>query len=68
MNAGGGRRMNEEAVSPDVLCAAQWLADQHEPPKLAVPALKERFGLSTLEACKACTLANRFRIARRAFG
>lgn len=52
----------------DVTVAAQWLADQKEPPSGAVPILKAKFGLSALEACEACALAQQFRTVRRAFG
>jgi hypothetical protein len=45
-----------------------WLADQANPPRLAVPALKQRFGLTALEACQAIAMAARFRTLRRAFG
>ncbi|MCV3734991.1 hypothetical protein OCK02_02150 [Rhizobium sp. TRM96647] len=55
-------------ASPQVQTAAMWLADQAEPPRLAVPVLKERFGLSALEACQAIAIAERFRTLRRAFG
>ncbi|MAY61556.1 MAG: hypothetical protein CML29_05035 [Rhizobiales bacterium] len=48
--------------------AAMWLAEQQEPPKPAVPFLRRTFGLSTHEACEACSLANRFRINRRSLG
>lgn len=51
-----------------VIKAAQWLADAREPPPQAVPTLKQLFGLSALEACEACKLAQNFRIVRKAFG
>jgi len=51
-----------------VVVAAQWLADQQEPPPRVVPILRERFGLSALEACEACKLAQTYRTMRRAFG
>ena len=55
-------------ASPQVQTAAMWLADQANPPRLAVPALKQRFGLTALEACQAIAMAARFRTLRRAFG
>lgn len=60
--------MREPHSNPQVVVAAQWLADQKEPPPQAVPTLKEHFGLSALEACEACKLAQNFRIVRKAFG
>lgn len=45
--------------------AARWLRSQTVPPRLAVPALKERFGLSAVEACEAIAAA-RGRPVRRA--
>ncbi len=47
--------------------AAAWLADQNQPPKPIVPALRQRFGLSSLQATEACAMAERFRLLRRAF-
>jgi hypothetical protein len=46
--------------------AARWLADQHQPPKPIVPALRQRFGLSSLQATEACAMAQRFRMLRGA--
>lgn len=46
--------------------AARWLADQHQPPKPIVPALRQRFGLSGLQATEACAMAQRFRMLRSA--
>lgn len=60
--------MREPHQNPQVIVAAQWLADQKEPPPQAVPALKERFGLSALDACDACKLAHNFRLVRKAYG
>lgn len=53
---------------PSVIAAAQWLADEKEPPRIAVPVLREKFGLTALEACEAIRLAQNYRIVRRAFG
>lgn len=60
--------MREPHQNPKVTVAAQWLADQQEPPPQAVPTLKERFGLSALEACEACKLAQDFRLNRKVYG
>jgi hypothetical protein len=60
--------MRSPDASPHVIAAAQWLAEQKEPPAMAVPTLKAQFGLSALEACEAIRLAQNFRIVRRAFG
>lgn len=58
----------EHEHSAQVEQAAQWLADQANPPRPIVPALKSRFGLSAIECCEAAALAERFRMLRRAFG
>ncbi len=60
--------MREPHENPKVTVAAQWLGDQQEPPPKAVPTLKERFGLSALEACEACKLAHDFRLNRKVYG
>lgn len=60
--------MREPNNNPEVIRAAQWLAEQKEPPPQAVPTLKERFGLSALEACEACKLAHDFRLNRKVYG
>jgi hypothetical protein len=54
--------------NPMVIAAAQWLAEQMEPPARVVPVLRERFSLSMKEACDACALAQSYRAVRRAFG
>ncbi|MGX1256618.1 hypothetical protein AB7M37_001114 [Sinorhizobium fredii] len=48
--------------------AAQWLVDQNPTPRPIIPALRQRFPLSALEAVESAALAERFRICRRAFG
>ncbi|OQP86029.1 hypothetical protein BTR14_13175 [Rhizobium rhizosphaerae] len=58
----------EHSQSAAVEQAAIWLADLREPPHPVVPALKERFGLSAVEACEAIALADRMRIYRKAHG
>ncbi|RVE97204.1 hypothetical protein CN172_26505 [Sinorhizobium meliloti] len=57
--------MTNSPDTPATVAAAQWLADQKEPPERAVPTLKQKFGLSALEACRACRLAQEFRSERR---
>jgi hypothetical protein len=52
--------------SDTVLMAAQWLAQQQQPPRPIIPHLRQRFGLSALEACEACGLASSVRVACRA--
>ena len=47
---------------------AIWFADLRDPPHPVVPALKERFGLTAVEACEAIASADRMRIYRRAHG
>lgn len=44
-------------VSPQILAASEWLVEQKEPPRLAVPVLRQTFGLSAIEACLAIRLA-----------
>jgi len=60
--------MSELRESPNVTAAAQWLAEQKEPPFPVVPIIRREFGLSALEACDACRLAQTFRTNRKAFG
>ncbi len=51
-----------------VVQAAMWFSELEEPPRTAVPVLRERFGLTSLQATQAIALAQKFRINRRAFG
>ncbi|WP_041409291.1 hypothetical protein [Sinorhizobium fredii] len=51
-----------------VEAAAMWLADQNPRPKPIIPALRQRFNLSALEAVEAAAMSEKFRICRRAFG
>lgn len=45
-------------ISEDpTLAAARWLAVQPEPIPHVIPALKERFGLTSLQACQAIAFA-----------
>lgn len=60
--------MTELPSNPKIVAAAQWLADQKEPPALAVPVLRQKFGLSAVQACEAIRLAWNYRMVRRAFG
>lgn len=60
--------MTGEADNPNIVAAAHWLADQMEPPAMAVPTIRQRFSLSMKEACDACALAQKYRTARRVFG
>jgi hypothetical protein len=57
---------SEHEHSAAVESAAQWLAELREPPHPIVPALKERFGLTAVESCKAIAWAERMRVYRRA--
>jgi hypothetical protein len=58
----------EHAHNALVETAAQWLADQAQPPRPIIPTLKSRFGLSAVECCEAAALADKYRMLRRAFG
>ncbi|NKK79773.1 hypothetical protein GFL51_20250 [Rhizobium leguminosarum bv. viciae] len=60
--------MSSEPYSADVVKAAQWLAEQKEPPARVVPTIRTMFSLNALEAAQACGLAQKFRTLRRAFG
>lgn len=51
-----------------VIQAAQWLADQNPAPTSVISSLRERFGLSALEATEACALSNKYRVWRKAHG
>lgn len=57
-----------EAANPLPLVekAAQWLADEKEPPARVVPTIRERFGLTAKQACEACALASRYRTEKKA--
>jgi len=54
--------------SESVVQAAQWLAEQNPAPQPIIPHIRNRFGLSALEACEAAALSNRYRIFRKAHG
>ncbi|TBD04223.1 hypothetical protein ELH21_07330 [Rhizobium leguminosarum] len=54
--------------SEAVVQAAQWLAEQNPAPQPIIPHIRERFGLSALEACEAAALSTKFRILRKAHG
>lgn len=58
----------EHQHSEAAVQAAQWLADQHPAPTPVIPILRDRFGLTALEACEAPALAEKYRTNRRAFG
>lgn len=48
--------------------AAQWYSEQRPRPSPAVPAIREKFGLSAMEACEALAMARLFQVNRKAFG
>jgi len=52
--------------SESVTIAAQWLADQQDPPQPIIVHLRSRFGLNALEACEAAAQARRYRVVRQA--
>lgn len=54
--------------NPTIDEAARWLADQQPPPRLAVPELRQRFGLSAVESCQAIALAHEYRHGRKVAG
>lgn len=51
----------DHSDNPAIAEAAAWLAGQPEPPRPLVPALRQRFGLMSLEACGASARARDFR-------
>lgn len=51
-----------------VIVAAQWLADEAQPPQPVIYHLRQRFNLTAVEACEAAALAGRYRTYRRAHG
>ncbi|TDH38566.1 hypothetical protein E2A64_05550 [Pseudohoeflea suaedae] len=48
--------------------AAQWLSQQQEVPRPAVPHLRNMFGLHAVEAVEAIRLADQYRAKGRATG
>ena len=54
--------------SEAVVQAAMWLAELNPPPTPIIPAIRERFGISALEACEAAALSNRYKVWRKAHG
>ncbi len=48
--------------------AAMWLSEQKEPPQQVIHLLRQKFGITAVEAAQACTLAAQYRQNRRAFG
>ncbi len=64
---GGATGLSQEH-SESVVQAAMWLSEQQEQLRTAIPVLRERFGLTSLQATQAIALAQKFRINRRAFG
>jgi hypothetical protein len=52
----------------DVERAAMWLADQQEVPQQVIHLLREKFGITAVQAAQALTLARQYRVNRRAFG
>lgn len=58
----------EHEHTETVNLAAMWLADELHAPQLIIPALRQRFNLTALEASEACALAKKYRIYRSAHG
>lgn len=54
-------------MTEKIEAAARWLAEQREPPQQVIHLLREKFDISAVQAAQACTLANQYRINRRAF-
>lgn len=62
----GGTTGHSHEHSEAVILAAQWLADERQPPQPIIPHLRQRFGLTALEASEACALARKYRTWRQA--
>lgn len=54
--------------SENVVQAATWLVNQNPAPQPIIPHIRERFGLSALEACEAAALSNKYRKLRHTCG
>ena len=54
---------NQSIEAGAVERAARWLADQPESPRPLVPTLRQRFGLTSREACESIAQAGRMRSA-----
>lgn len=48
--------------------AAMWLSEQTETPQQVIHLLREKFGITAVEAAQACTLAAQYRQNRKVFG
>jgi hypothetical protein len=48
--------------------AAKWLADQSEAQPQVIHLLQAQFSITAVQAAQACTLANKYRMVRRAMG
>lgn len=64
----GGTTGHSHEHNAAVEQAALWLADQYPQPHPAVPLLRSRFSLSSVEACEAIAMARRFQVFRKAHG
>lgn len=54
--------------APKIKEAALWLANQKEPQPNVIQVLRQTFEITGVQAAQACTLANQYRLNRRAFG
>lgn len=48
--------------------AAMWLSEQKEAPQQVIHMLRQKFGITAVEAAQACSLAAQYRQNRRVFG
>ena len=55
-------------TSSQIEAAARWLADQAETPPQVIHLLRAKFKITAVQAAQACTLANKYRLVRRAMG
>lgn len=55
-------------MTQQIEAAALWLSEQSETPQQVIHLLREKFGITAVQAAQALTLAKRYKINRRAFG
>jgi hypothetical protein len=48
--------------------AAIWVSEQNEIPQQVIHLLREKFGITAVQAAQALTLARQYKTNRRAFG
>jgi hypothetical protein len=64
----GGTTGHSHEHSEAVTQAAHWLADRKETPQQVIHLLREKFGITAVQAAQALTLARQYKTNRKAFG